>query len=321
MFNSQILDVIIGLIFVYALLALCASALLEAVESASKSRGRLLRDAITEMIGFEAARAVYQHPSVSSLYRGEYVDRPLRNSRDLPFTARSLPSYIPPRSFAHALLDVTQLAPAPSGANASSRAARLCEIAMRTALRDRTDVVTQLELRFTECNDRLSGRYKRRAQAYLTVIASALTLSLNASTVSIAEQLHGDATLRSALVARSVPVALAGLDSLRAAGLALGYPEQVQDFASWWSHMREHAMGFLLTTLAISLGAPLWFDLLGRTVPLRAARKLEHSDSNGQRPIVVHPLPAASVPASRVYAAANGNGSRAPVSGPTGELD
>jgi hypothetical protein len=39
---------------------------------------------------------------------------------------------------------------------------------------------------------------------------------------------------------------------------------------------REAAPGWLLTALAISLGAPFWFDMLGKVISIRAATKPDH---------------------------------------------
>ena len=47
----------------------------------------------------------------------------------------------------------------------------------------------------------------------------------------------------------------------------------------WWNDVprvvrpREAAPGWLLTALAISLGAPFWFDMLGKVISIRAANK------------------------------------------------
>ena len=41
---------------------------------------------------------------------------------------------------------------------------------------------------------------------------------------------------------------------------------------SWiWGLLSEHLLGWLLTAIAVSLGAPFWFDMLKKIVNLRAA--------------------------------------------------
>ena len=41
----------------------------------------------------------------------------------------------------------------------------------------------------------------------------------------------------------------------------------------WWDQLYWHWLGWLLTTLAISLGAPFWFDLLNKFIVIRSAVK------------------------------------------------
>lgn len=66
------------------------------------------------------------------------------------------------------------------------------------------------------------------------------------------------------------------LDSLRQklAGLDIPLSPWDQDqYKTPWDWLGEHLLGFLLTALAASLGAPFWFDLLNRFVSLRSAGK------------------------------------------------
>jgi hypothetical protein len=57
---------------------------------------------------------------------------------------------------------------------------------------------------------------------------------------------------------------LADLDSI---GLPLGTPE-------WkWAYFGDHWLGWLITVLAISLGAPFWFDLLNKFMVIRSTVK------------------------------------------------
>lgn len=43
--------------------------------------------------------------------------------------------------------------------------------------------------------------------------------------------------------------------------------------AEWGRAVRHHFLGWLLTALAISLGAPFWFDMLNKVISIRAAGK------------------------------------------------
>lgn len=50
--------------------------------------------------------------------------------------------------------------------------------------------------------------------------------------------------------------------------LGLGWTGDPVDFC-WWRNI----LGWLITALAISLGAPFWFDLLNKLMQLRTSKK------------------------------------------------
>jgi hypothetical protein len=41
----------------------------------------------------------------------------------------------------------------------------------------------------------------------------------------------------------------------------------------WWDQIYWHGLGWLLTALAISLGAPFWFDVLNKFIVVRSTVK------------------------------------------------
>jgi hypothetical protein len=99
MFGSPILDVAIGLVFVYLLLSLIATALRETMEAWMKSRaGQLelgIRTLLQDLSGDDLARKVYEHPLIYGLYGGKY--EPPAGGGQRIRRGSSLPSYIPPR--------------------------------------------------------------------------------------------------------------------------------------------------------------------------------------------------------------------------------
>jgi len=134
MFNTQIIDVAIGLIFVYLLLSLICSAIHEIIETALKKRAIDLERGIRELLTpgsksgtADLVREIYNHPMVNGLFGDLYEDSRINSAVRYVWRTK-LPSYIPSRSFALALMDVihpAQPAPAPplpSGAAASGAA-------------------------------------------------------------------------------------------------------------------------------------------------------------------------------------------------------
>src|SRR5579871_2340748 len=102
MFNSNILDVAVGLVFVFLLLSLISSAANELIETFLRQRAAFLEKGIKEMMGGKGTRVtlefvqkIYDHGLVNSLYVGSYCD-----------PKKQLPTYIPSRNFAIAVLDL-----------------------------------------------------------------------------------------------------------------------------------------------------------------------------------------------------------------------
>jgi hypothetical protein len=113
MLNSGILDVAIGLVFIFLLLSLICSAISEIIETLLKKRASDLEKGIREFLqdtdGTGLAKEIYNHPLVFGLYKGGYE----------PKKSSNLPSYIPSRNFALALMDTIL----PAGAGQVSGAA------------------------------------------------------------------------------------------------------------------------------------------------------------------------------------------------------
>jgi hypothetical protein len=61
----------------------------------------------------------------------------------------------------------------------------------------------------------------------------------------------------------------------------------------WWYFFRlfyHHFFGFLITAIAISLGAPFWFDLLNKLMKLRTSQKEGTNSTNTTAGATVSPL-------------------------------
>ena len=76
MLGSNVLDVVIGLVFVYLLLSLICSALREGIETRLKSRALHLHRGISEMLDVDSksdlVRKLYDHPQIFPLFKGKY---------------------------------------------------------------------------------------------------------------------------------------------------------------------------------------------------------------------------------------------------------
>ncbi len=158
---------------------------------------------------------------------------------------------------------------------------------------------------YNSAMDRVSGWYKYRTQRVLLVIGLVMAIALNADTISIVRQLSKDPTLRQSIVAAAqtakapassgpqdfksqMDTARSSFDNVTDLGIPLGWPHGaprlhnlgLRPFTAppWkallWSETTwEALLGWLLTAVAISLGAPFWFDALNKIMVIRSTVK------------------------------------------------
>ena len=349
MFGSQILDVAIGLILVFLLASLIASALRETIEAQVKARAVFLERGIRELLdgknGTDITKQFYEHPLIYSLFRGEYDTDKTRKM------GRSLPTYIPAKNFAEAIIDLAIRGPTGSGPVAmqsgapqtpasinvqalrlgaqkfNPQLARAILIATDHAGDDLSKASKNLQDWFDSSMDRVSGWYKRNTHKWLLAIGFVMAAALNINSLRIGEGLWRDKTLRESLVARGEAVAQnadygramadsAGrardlkntLADLRTLNLPIGWTDTAKREArarfstgagaAWFIVVA--LLGYLLTALAVTLGAPFWFDLLSKVIVLRSTVKPhekspEEASKDRQDP---DQSPAASAPAA-----------------------
>jgi hypothetical protein len=212
------------------------------------------------------------------------------------------PSYISPRSFALVVLDnfapgegqktvfdegVHVLGELPEGLG--NRLKPLISSAQRDVERLRTN----LESWYDDTMARVSGWYKRKTQIILIVIGVLLVPAINANAIAMGERIWKDDTVRAAVVAQAQANAsakpVAGQQE-KSAGQKLSDAANDVDKVvkvgipmGWRGAAVPHGAdgiamaigGWVLTILAISLGAPFWFDTLGRLSRLRSSGKPE----------------------------------------------
>lgn len=299
-----ILEAAIGLAFVYLLVSMLCSGIVEWLAQRSGHRGRCLRAGLLNII---TDRWTYLrllgHPAIAALYKD--VKGRIRH-----------PSYIAPDTFVTALLDVlVEKAKAINGGHVDSNAhaARICaEHGLpvgRTvhALIERHPQTNEGRKAIAEWYEgamqRVSGWYKRQARFQLFLAGLIVAAALNIDSIAIARQLLQADTLRAVLVDRAALAAEAGpqaspsaaqaraqIEELGRIGLDIGYacldPAKIADpGAGLWSQLGRcwrdapgfggawvvKLLGWLITAFAVSQGGPFWFDLLNRLVSIRGA--------------------------------------------------
>jgi hypothetical protein len=308
------LDLLIGLSFVFFLLATLAMAIQELFAAVFGLRARTLEQGVRSLLedpkeGWRFVDAFYDHQLIRSLYktpppfaakgnpgsapqgRNAHVASRGPVARALGFFKRTTgPSYISPRAFAVVLLDT--VAPEESGGTLEHLDAKVAELpkTLRDRLRpllkeaqgDRDQVRTNIEAWYDDAMARVSGWYKRKTQIMLLVIGAALIVAVNANTLTIGQRLWKDQTVRSAIVAQAQAAPAQGASLQQAADAADGVVK-IGVPMGWSGEAVPHGagdialsvVGWLLTLAAISLGAPFWFDTLGRLSRLRSSGKPE----------------------------------------------
>ncbi|MGH7463419.1 MAG: hypothetical protein ACREMA_20615, partial [Longimicrobiales bacterium] len=304
MFGSAILEVAIGIVFVYALVAIICSSIREAIESVLKSRAAQLEYGIRQLLhdepGTGLVKSFYNHPLIYSLYPRQYTGAASAGKPGTFARGRDLPSYIPARNFALALMDIAARG-ARTDAHSShgdtealsiesvrSNVLNIGNPSVQRALLTALDsaqgnferAVTNIQAWYDSGMDRVSGWYKRATQRILFGIGLGVAIALNINTITLVEYLYRDDAARAALVARAEAAAAdttlqnqanygaarAALDSL---SLPIGWENGLGTTTGavrsrgdwWWYFVFAPVFGWLLTAFAAAMGAPFWFDL------------------------------------------------------------
>jgi len=294
MFNGTVLDVAVGLIFIYLMLSVACSLLNERIQSMLDTRAKMLEAAMLRLLGAE------QNSPFDGVKEHALI-------RAVAHPRTGMPSYIPSSTFTHALFDT--LVPADGEHPLTFK--RLRDAILRLPRSSRTALLlltnsadgdlaaarANVEHWFDNAMARLSGTYKRHITVWLFALGFILAAATNADSVLLVKRLEHEGALRAAVTARADKFDAAALKAMEqkpmidAATLdqldllfwdtdhmvtadnearsprALREPELS---ASWIRWLLFKLMGFVMTALAVSLGAPFWFDLLGRLVNLRA---------------------------------------------------
>jgi hypothetical protein len=301
MLGSEVLDVAIGLILLFILLSTLASTVREMIEAVMRSRGRTLEIAIEEMLGPDGAQELYRHPLIRGLYRGDCTKtKPW--SLAAVSRRRRLPSYIPDALFTLAAYNV---AIGTSGAQASkafvsttearqqvedesnpasSQVKQLVTSALEASQFDTQRAMQILVAQYQGAMDRASGWYRRQTFWIILAIAAMLTIVMNVDAIDVTQHLYRNRGARDVLVSRATKMpqradSLSKADvfdvrgELAALDLPIGWPTSIDSLDERTDFARRRLLGWIVTILSISLGAPFWFDVLNKLMVIRSTVK------------------------------------------------
>lgn len=136
-----------------------------------------------------------------------------------------------------------------------------------------------LEKQFDAYMDRVSGWYKKRSSTNIFWWSVVLVVFLNIDTIALTKALYQSEHLREYAVSQASAVTAKTPDDMTKQSLQLFKPF-LQVSREWnFKNVFAWIPGWIVTILAISFGAPFWFDVMSRSVRVRATGAKPESDN------------------------------------------
>jgi len=326
---EQILGVAIGVVLICLLLSIIASHVRELMAAFTAQRAITLEKALRKMVGDAVYEKLTGHPLIETISFQPTKFFGLTLSR----ASKPRPTYIASPLFTRVLLislaeiqglqttDVKKIVDSlPAGSDLKQKLGAII-LGIES---DATACVSAVEQWYDGTMDRINGAYKRHTQMWLIVLGMMLAVLFNANLFLITERLWTSKDARDAVTATaqmysckdgqncgfpSYNQARADIQKNLSDQLPLGY--NWDSVRKYWKHpaaegrlsmLRLWAFnfaGWLLMAIAVSLGAPFWFDLLNKLVNLRMAGmkpdKAQPVQSSGGSEVVAAPGASVSV--------------------------
>lgn len=297
MFNSTAIEVVIGLVFIYILYSLLVTIITELLASLLNQRGRILKKGLKRMLDDDDEKPFFSDKFIGSPEIKYMSNKIMKNKTRLP-------SYISPATFSKTLVNVmkkvgetddilknyiTKLKKEKDNSDTKEMIYN-----MMIEADGKMDVFKKLlENWYDETMDRVTGWYKRRIQWITFIVALVIVFVMNVDTIAIAKKLSSESSTRIELVKVATDYAKTAVPDDTTAKqvneevkqiiqdiqkqesvISTGFPGFKLNKADFWLYI----LGCLITAIALSLGAPFWFDLLNKLVKLRGAGTPEKTE-------------------------------------------
>lgn len=267
MLSPTVLDIVIGMAYVYFFFSVLAAGLNEWYARVVRRRSKVLQSAITRLLSsrhtptnsrgapqkqsLTLAEKFHKHPLIVGLAdRDEY------------------PSYIPASTFGLVLIDL-----AIDAASISIDRPRVVNGLRKDLAADEKRVIealisgesniqvvqARIEKWFSDAGDRISGQYKRATYKSLLLISLLVSFACGVDTIAIVKRLYTDPVQRAIILDQARNVRTDPVPP----EIPIGW-KQASDL--WF-------LGIPLTSLALTFGSPFWFEFLNRFVNLRQTGK------------------------------------------------
>ncbi len=286
-----ILSIIIGIVFVLLLFSMLTSAIVEVYHAAYSSRGKHLRETLEIMLGKEVCDKFYEHSYFRQL-----------SSASKPRSSLKLPIWIQKDTFSNVLADV--LTPRNSNLSVPERInlvenndlRKVLDFLWRQSHGNQQLFQNKVEAWFDDIMARAKDWFGDSTKWRLFFFGTILAGALNADTIQIYKSLSANAALRDEIVnaaeqfstsadtalirdinapPRDSATARANYDVIKSnyieniqSPLGLGWGQSKP--TNWWEWLSK-IVGWLLTGVAVTMGAPFWFEMLRKLLALKGS--------------------------------------------------
>jgi hypothetical protein len=315
MFGSTVLEVGVGLVFVYWILGLLCSTINEQViVPLFKLRATFLEEGIKNMLtNLQGGKPPQVSPQgdkpAQSSSQGSNLVEDLYNNHLIQGLSRKVapgnvqkPSYIPGDTFALALMSLdavkaykdtgTATTPIPEALKSLLDKARNDPAAKNDPAKVLATELASIEKWYNDAMDRVTGWYKRRVQLIIFLMGLVIVVALNVDTISLITNLSNNTAQRAAIVSAAQGATNAQNNATNVQNNTQTIQNNIKslqpfigwsstgpnstlpvpaDFWGWVYWILYKIVGLLATILAVSLGAPFWFDLLNKFMAFRSS--------------------------------------------------
>jgi len=312
MTGSVALDVVIGLVFIYSLYSLLTTTVTEMVATLIRLRSSFLESGIKRML---------DDGSKTTVLSEGFFNQPLikyLGSGSLGGLIKK-PSYLSAQNFSKALLELLKVeggkllkeTPSPTTLakiqeslkklTSTSETITFIHSLLEDAQNDLDKFKTSLEQWYDDTMERVTSWYKKWIQLIMFFIGFLIAAIFNVDTISIVKKLSHDPKAREQYISFAQKL----VDDKEFAKQVAGDTAQQKNFdelKNTFTSLRVQALesndvlsvkrgpfgrdqffGWLITAVALSFGAPFWFDLLNKLMKLRSSVPTASQSSPGPK--------------------------------------
>ncbi|MBI5824667.1 MAG: hypothetical protein HZB18_11610 [Chloroflexi bacterium] len=283
----QVLEVAIGLIFVYYVLGSIVSMITQWINEALETRGKALERYLVKIVGDAKIEDLVKLPQLQAL-------RPIRYKSFLSvFGAATEPKKIekiPVATLVDAYFDLVGLT-----SNKEVNLHQLAELVdnlpdsegkqafiqwIQQGVTSVEDLRKRTTAYFSGMMEQAAATFRANARSFVIILSAAVTILFGTDSIQLAKTLWSNAELRTLAAAKAeMVVAQEGADAsiddlikdLGDLTIKIGWwqterPADGADVMTWVTFVLLKALGLGITTAAVSQGSSFWYDLLKKIV-------------------------------------------------------